>query len=188
MKIITLKDGSVEFMPEEYIGSLLNLVESQMGEDTRCALEEWVEFGSPTPINAAALANEMEGLKKYVSTLSDALRKEKEDHLRDVADLEEEMQRLATANEMLFRVNEELSRAKGMNADSVEVKKGNIPDIVSLVVQSSGCTASALVSMANLGPNAITRWRHGHYMPKLYEFLSLLEAAGWELRIEKVGQ
>lgn len=180
MKKISLKDGSTVFLPEEYMPNLIPIIRNQLGDDAAELVEGWANEEVPSATAFAEMAKELRDLKKYAESLRETLDRERETHAAEIGELEDELTRLAGANERILSANEWMSNERKA-VELNTVTRDNVPEIVDMIVDAYGKPASTLLQRCGLGHNTISYWRHRRYSPHLYSFLALANTAGFRL-------
>jgi hypothetical protein len=109
MKKITLKDGTLLFLPEEYAPSLLDAIEHNLGTEARDLVEELVSAEQPNAGNLADLRKQASYYATKCAEMKKQLEAEQEEHSNDIAELEDELASMRDAYVMVLNSNTALT-------------------------------------------------------------------------------
>lgn len=119
MKKITLKDGSLLFLPDEYMESMLRVIPDSLGDEAAELVAEWAEEERPDLRAVSRLRDEVSYHTAMYNKLSRELEAERESHEEDVAELEDELASMRDVYVMLLNTNSALTaKVKMLEAEA----------------------------------------------------------------------
>lgn len=105
---ITLKDGTLMFLPEDYMPNLTRLIEDTLGSAVASLVEDWANDAAPDAVRFAEMSRELRELRVYNEQLQAKLDRERDEHTAEIGELEEELTRLNDLKDLLWTTNERL--------------------------------------------------------------------------------